>query len=133
MPAYSEMELFLSEKPISITTYENSLGYIYMFIKPVRLVAKCVRHFCDPVDCSLPGSSVPGISQARILEWVAISFSNFFEILPQTMKRVAMYIYIYLVAQRLKRLPPMWETRVQSLRQEDPVEKGIATHSSILA
>ena len=25
---------------------------------------------CDPVDCSLPGSSVPGILQARILEWV---------------------------------------------------------------
>ena len=31
---------------------------------------------CDPIDSSLPGSSVPGILQARILEWVAISFSN---------------------------------------------------------
>ena len=31
---------------------------------------------CDPTDCSLPGSSVHGISQARILEWVAISFSR---------------------------------------------------------
>ena len=31
---------------------------------------------CDPIDGSLPGSSVPGILQARILEWVAISFSN---------------------------------------------------------
>ena len=31
---------------------------------------------CDPMDCSLPGSSVPGILQARTLEWVAISFSN---------------------------------------------------------
>ena len=30
----------------------------------------------DPVDCSLPGSSVHGILQARILEWVAISFSR---------------------------------------------------------
>ena len=30
----------------------------------------------DPMDCSPPGSSVHGISQARILEWVAISFSN---------------------------------------------------------
>ena len=30
---------------------------------------------CNPVDCSPPGSSVDGISQARILEWVAISFS----------------------------------------------------------
>ena len=32
--------------------------------------------FCDPVDCSLPGSSIHGIFQARILEWVAISFSR---------------------------------------------------------
>ena len=31
---------------------------------------------CDPVDCSPPGSSVHGILQARILEWVAISFSR---------------------------------------------------------
>ena len=31
---------------------------------------------CDPVNCSPPGSSVQGISQARILEWVAIYFSR---------------------------------------------------------
>ena len=31
---------------------------------------------CDPMDFSLPGSSVHGIFQARILEWVAISFSR---------------------------------------------------------
>ena len=31
---------------------------------------------CDPIDSLLPGSSVPGIPQARTLEWVAISFSN---------------------------------------------------------
>ena len=31
---------------------------------------------CDPVDGSLPGSSILGILQARTLEWVAISFSN---------------------------------------------------------
>ena len=31
---------------------------------------------CDPIKSSPPGSSVPGILQARILEWVAISFSN---------------------------------------------------------
>ena len=30
----------------------------------------------DPMDCSPPGSSVHGISQAKILEWAAISFSN---------------------------------------------------------
>ena len=30
---------------------------------------------CDPMDCSLPGSSVHGIFQARVLEWGAIAFS----------------------------------------------------------
>ena len=38
-----------------------------------------------------------------------------------------------LVAQRLKRLPAMWETWVRSLGGEDPLEKEMATHSSILA
>ena len=40
-------------------------------------VAQSCPTLCDPMDCSLPGSSVHGIFQARILEWVAISFSNF--------------------------------------------------------
>ena len=38
-----------------------------------------------------------------------------------------------LVAQRVKRLPAMWETWVRSLGQEDPLEKETATHSSVLA
>ena len=37
------------------------------------------------------------------------------------------------MAQRLKRLPAMWETWVRSLSWEDPLEKEIVTHSSILA
>ena len=39
----------------------------------------------------------------------------------------------FLVAQTVKNLPAMWETQVPSLCREDPLEKGIATHSSILA
>ena len=31
---------------------------------------------CDPIDCSPPGSAIPGILRARTLEWVAVSFSN---------------------------------------------------------
>ena len=38
-----------------------------------------------------------------------------------------------LVAQMVKNRPAMWETWVQSLGQEDPLEKGMATYSSILA
>ena len=37
------------------------------------------------------------------------------------------------VPQMVKNLPAMWETWVRSLGQEDPLEKGMATHSSILA
>ena len=51
-----------------------------------------------------------------------------------------MYIYIYkmvkclpTMAQRLKRLPAVWETWVRSLGQEDPLEKEMATYSNILA
>ena len=40
------------------------------------LVTQSYLTFCDPMDCSPPGSSVHGILQARILEWVAISFST---------------------------------------------------------
>ena len=40
------------------------------------LVAKWCLILCYPMDCSLPGSFVHGISQARILEWVVISFSR---------------------------------------------------------
>ena len=35
-----------------------------------------VSALCDPMDCSTPGSAVCGVSQARILDWVAISFSR---------------------------------------------------------
>ena len=41
----------------------------------VQLLQSCPT-LCNPMDCSLPGSSVYGILQARILEWVAISFCN---------------------------------------------------------
>ena len=41
--------------------------------------------------------------------------------------------WAFLVAQMVKSLPAMWETWVQSLGQEDPLEKEMATHSTILA
>ena len=55
---------------------------------------------CDPTDSSPPGFPVPGILQARTLEWVAIFFSSAWK----------------------------WKVKVK-----DPLEKGMATHSSILA
>ena len=43
------------------------------------------------------------------------------------------YIWALLVAQKVKTLPVMWETWVQTLGWKDTLEKGMATHSSILA
>ena len=39
-------------------------------------VAQSCLTLCDPMDCSLPGSSVHGVFQAIVLEWIAISFSR---------------------------------------------------------
>ena len=57
--------------------------YIYTHIHQILfsylVVVQSLCHaqfFCNPMDCSPPGSSVHGISQARILEWVAIAFSR---------------------------------------------------------
>ena len=40
------------------------------------LVAQQCLTLCNPIDCSLPGSSIHGIFQARVLQWVSISFSR---------------------------------------------------------
>ena len=44
--------------------------------KKEREVTQSWLTLCDPTDCSLPGSSVHEIFQARVLEWVATSFSR---------------------------------------------------------
>ena len=47
-----------------------------MKMKSESEVAQSCATSSDPMDCSLPGSSIHGIFQARVLEWVAIAFSN---------------------------------------------------------
>ena len=52
-------------------------SYKLIMLNPVEVkVAQSCLTLCDSIDCSLPGSSVYGILQARILEWVAIPFSS---------------------------------------------------------
>ena len=48
-----------------------------MKVKSESEVAQLFPTLSDPMDCSLPGSSVHGIFQARVLEWGAIAFSDF--------------------------------------------------------
>ena len=59
--------------------YLNHLDRVWVCVHArahTRSVAQPCLPLCDPMDCSLPGSSVHEISQARILEWVAISSSG---------------------------------------------------------
>ena len=60
--------------PSLILAVSSSIFFIFLMV----VVVYSLRHIrlCDPMDCSQPGSSVHGVSQARILEWVAISFSR---------------------------------------------------------
>ena len=103
---------------------------------------------CEPMDCNLPGSSVHGISQAIILEWVAVSISrgsswprNWTQVsctagrfaTDWATREACSFFRASLVAQRVKRLPAMWEAQVRSLGWEGLLEKEMATHSSILA
>ena len=60
------------------TTWETLRGFNWC-LTVAAAAAKLLQSYptlCDPIDGSPPGSPVPGILQARTLEWVAISFSN---------------------------------------------------------
>ena len=60
---------------ILIFIFHNWL-FASCFVGCCCLVTKSCLTLCDPIDCSPPGSTVHGIFQARILQWVAISFSR---------------------------------------------------------
>ena len=61
------IQIWLSEDNLILPSYPLEWSEV-KWLSRVQL--------CDPMDCILPGSSVHGIFQARVLEWVAISFSR---------------------------------------------------------
>ena len=73
------MTQLVKNLPAVWETWVRSLGWEDPMERGKAAVAKSLQlcpTLCDPMDGSLPGSSVPGILQARLLEWVAISFSK---------------------------------------------------------
>ena len=62
-------------KPVSLALVGDFSSTANREVKRSEVAQSCPT-LCNPMDCSLPGSSVHGIFQARILEWVAISFSR---------------------------------------------------------
>ena len=94
LPIFSDNEmlyLLMSEFYLSKTFRMFSL-YCFTVCVCVRActrahacthVSSIMSDSCNPLDCSPPGSSVRRIFQARILEWIAISYSSHFTDLPQ--------------------------------------------------
>ena len=97
-----------------------------IIIDKVKVTQLCLT-LCDPTDYT-----VRGILQARILEWVAISYSKGSS-WPRDQNRLSSFVegFLTTVAQLIKNPPAMRKTWVQSLGWEDPLEKEMATHSSI--
>ena len=75
-------DLIFVKAPLSFKSMWSSMSVLCkmstIYHLPSKMsAAKLLQStLCDPIDGSPPGSSVPGILQARTLEWVAISFSN---------------------------------------------------------
>ena len=55
---------------------KNTGECCHFLLQCMKVKVKSCPTLINPMNCSLPGSPVPGILQARLLEWVAISFSN---------------------------------------------------------
>ena len=71
------LEQFSLDWPINLGRHIEGRvkGRTLSYSAAAKSLQSCVT-LCDPIDGSPPGSPVPGILQARTLEWVAISFSN---------------------------------------------------------
>ena len=121
-----------------------------MKVKSESEVTQSCPTSSDPMDCSPPGSSIHGTLQARVLEWGAIAFSDSTVWLLLNIRRSSLIVVntlsreLYdfkcqlregrasLVAQTVTSLSVMQKTWFWSLGWEDPLEKEMANHSSIL-
>ena len=77
-PLFTIAKTWQQDKYSSIYEWIKKIWYIYT-MEHAAAAAKPLQSsptLCDPIDGSPPGSAVPGIFQARTLEWVAIAFST---------------------------------------------------------
>jgi len=75
----SSFELYPESDPFSVISYHFTISTLLqatIMSAAAAAAAKSLPTLWDPIDGLPPGSPVPGILQARTLEWVAISFSN---------------------------------------------------------
>ena len=109
-------------------TFSRSANRIY-FIQQLA----CFHTFqmISHVVCQFPCILLPRLQTLMGVPWTFAQSPC----LPSTLRdlSVGLLFWASLVAQTIKHPPAMWETQVQSLGWEDPLEKEMATHSSILA
>ena len=72
-PATNSLTTVFSAPLVSLI---SDTYFLYILYESESEVTQSCLTLCDPMDCSLPGSSLLGILQARVLKWVAISFSR---------------------------------------------------------
>ena len=84
--------------------YYNNIYYILYIVKK-ELDAQSCPALCDHMDCSPPGFSIHGFSQARTLEWVAISFSNVWKwkVKVKSLSRVRLLVTPWIAAYQAPR------------------------------
>ena len=84
---------------VYIYTRTHMCMCIYIYENESEVAQSCPA-LCDPMDCGLPGSSVHGIFQARVLEWVAISFSSAWKckVKVKSLSRVRLFMTPWTVA-----------------------------------
>ena len=73
---YYVIKCYLKSCYVLVAYYFIVRMYYNLFVEVKMLVSQLCPTLCNPMDCSLPGSSVRGIHQARILEWVAMPSSR---------------------------------------------------------
>ena len=114
-----------------------------MKVKSESEVAQSCPTLSDRMDCSLPGSSIHGICQARVLEWGAIAFSALLPESDPNSKLAPMYLTSFMPHQGLSSGLPWWLRQLRICLQcrkpgfnpwvgKIPLATGMATDSSIL-
>ena len=115
----------------------------WMKVKSESEITQSCLTLSDPMDCSLPGSSIHGICQARVLEWVAIAFSDFTQhdnlwVHPCHCKCHCFILFnSWVILVCVCVCVHIWASLVAcsagDLGWENLLEEDMATHSSILA
>ena len=129
LPCVKRIKLNLSWNPYlcisfycRISNWANSITVVLVDPAAAKSLQSCPT-LCDPMDCSPPGSPIPGILQARTLEWAAISFSNAWKgkVQVKSLSRVRLFATAWTAAHQA---PPSMGFSTRPCRGPAPADPG---------